>query len=322
MTLNTFGTIGTISSVDWGDGTTDTLTTHTYASAGDKLITLNVQAASVTHSITLSNYPISGTVKRGGVGLGNVTITRTGTTAGTTVTDSSGAYSFLVSPGTYAVHAAKAGFTMSADVTSIVAAPGKTDANFTAQGQGGQTETAVLTVSKTNSTYGSVSSSPTGISCDAACSGPSTATFDVGSVVRLTASASTGKAVSSLTCTGGTAATCGGTSCYSDVTIASGGNSCTAVFSDAAYVVKRVSGAVDSYHQNLTDGLSAAVDGDIIYLTGITFDEIISYDKTGVTVTLKGGYDSSFNTSSGTTSIRGPLDIIRGTLDIDNIVIY
>ncbi len=113
----------------------DSLTTHTYASAGDKSITLNIlkngQTASVTHSITLSNYPISGTVKIGGVGLGNVTITLTGATSGTTVTDSSGAYSFLVRPGTYSVHAAKAGYTLSADVTSIVAAPGKTDANFT-----------------------------------------------------------------------------------------------------------------------------------------------------------------------------------------------
>ena len=214
---------------------------------------------------------------------------------------------------------------MSADVTSIVAAPGKTDANFTATGQS-QTETAVLTVSKTNSTYGSVSSSPTGISCDAACSGPSTATFDVGSVVRLTASASTGKTVSSLTCTGGTTATCGGTSCYSDVTIASGGNSCTAVFSDADMPVKRVSGAVDSYYLNLADGLNAAVNGDIFYLRGITFNESVIYDKTGVTVTLQGGYDdSSFTLRSGTTLIGGParsLTVGRGTVIVDRVVIY
>jgi hypothetical protein len=213
---------------------------------------------------------------------------------------------------------------MSADVTSIVAAPGKTDANFTAQGQGGQTETAVLTVNKTNSTYGSVSSSPAGISCDETCSGPSPATFDAGSVVRLTASASTGKVVSSLTCTGGTTATCGGTSCYSDVTIASGGNSCTAVFSDTS--VKRVSAAVDSYYLNLADALNAAVDGDIIYLKGITFDENVIYDKTGVTVTLMGGYDdSSFTLRSGTTLIGGSgrsLTIGRGTVIVDRVVIY
>ena len=43
VTLNTFGSVGTISSVNWGDGTIDNLTTHTYASAGDKSITLTVQ---------------------------------------------------------------------------------------------------------------------------------------------------------------------------------------------------------------------------------------------------------------------------------------
>ncbi len=82
MTLDTSGSNGTISSVNWGDGTIDSLTTHTYTSAGAKSITLNIfkngQTASVTHSITLYNYPISGTVKIGGVGLGNVTITLTG----------------------------------------------------------------------------------------------------------------------------------------------------------------------------------------------------------------------------------------------------
>jgi uncharacterized RmlC-like cupin family protein len=190
----------------------------------------------------------------------------------------------------------------------------------------GGSQTAVLTVSKTNSTYGSVSSSPTGISCGATCSGPSTAAFDVGSVVRLTASASTGKTVSSLTCTGGTTATCGGTSCYSDVTIASGGNSCTAAFSDAAYAVKRVSGAVDSYYMNLADGLNAAVNGDIFYLRGIIFNETVIYDKTDVTATLMGGYDdSSFTLRSGTTLIGGSgrsLTIRGGTVIVDGIVIY
>ena len=320
VTLNTAGSFGAISSVNWGDGTINTSTTHTYTSPGTKSITLNIQTASAINSIDLSQYPISGTVKNLGNGVSNATITLTGTTSGTTATDANGAYSFTVNPGTYAVHAAKAGYTMSADVTGIVAAHGKTNANFTVLGQGGQTQTAVLTVSKTNSNYGSVSSSPTGISCDAACGGPSTATFDVGAVVRVTASADTGKIVSSLTCTGGTTATCGGTSCYSDVTIASGGNSCAAAFADTS--VKRVSGAADSYHLNLAAGLNAAVNGDILYLKGITFDESVSYDKTGVTVTLKGGYDSSFNTKSGSTMIRGPLAIIRGTLIIDEIIIY
>jgi hypothetical protein len=108
------------------------------------------------------------------------------------------------------------------------------------------------------------------------------------------------------------------------VTIASGGNSCTAVFSDA--VVKRVSGAVDSYYMNLADGLNAAVNGDILYLKGVTFNEGVIYDKTGVTVTLKGGYDdSSFTLRSGNTLIGGPgrsLTIIRGTAIVDRIVIH
>ena len=108
------------------------------------------------------------------------------------------------------------------------------------------------------------------------------------------------------------------------MTIASGGNSCTAVFSDA--VVKRVSGAVDSYYLNLADGLNAAVNGDILYLRDVVFNESVIYDKTGVTVTLKGGYDdSSYTLRSGTTLIGGPgrsLTIIGGTIIVDSVVIY
>jgi uncharacterized RmlC-like cupin family protein len=320
VTLDTSGSDGTISSVNWGDAT-DTLTTHTYASAGDKSITLTIlkngQTASVTHSITLYNYPISGTVKMGGVGLGGVTITLTGTTSGTAVTDSGGAYSFMVRPGMYSVHAAKAGYTMSADVTSIVAEPGKTDANFT-----GQPAKAALTVSKANSTLGSVSSSPTGIDCDATCSGPSTAMFDVGAVVSLTASISAGNTVNSLTCIGGTVATCGGTSCYSDVTIAPGGNSCTAVFSDEPNVVKRVSGAAEYYYPNLAEGLNAAVNGDIFYLKGIIFNESVIFDKIGIAITLKGGYDdSSYTLGSGTTTLIGPMTIGPGSVSVHNLTI-
>ena len=110
------------------------------------------------------------------------------------------------------------------------------------------------------------------------------------------------------------------------MTIASGGNSCTAVFSDSPYVVKRVSGAVDSYYLNLADGLNAAVNGDIFYLMGIIFNESVIYDKTGVTVTLKGGYDdASFTLRSGTTLIGGPgrsLTISGGTVIVDSVVIY
>ena len=320
VTLDTSQSDGTISSVDWGDGI-DTLTTHTYASAGVKSITLTIlksgQTASVAHSITLYNYPISGTVKMGGVGLGGVTITLTGPTSGTTVTDSGGAYSFIVMPGTYSVHAAKAGYTMSADVTSIVAEPGMTNADFTAQ-----LGKAALTVSKANSTLGEVSSSPAGIDCDATCSGPSTAMFDVGSVVSLTASISGGNTVNSLTCIGGTVAICGSTSCYSDVTIAPGGNSCTAVFSDAPNVVRRVSGAAEYDYPNLAEGLTAAVNGDIFYLKGIIFNESVIFDKIGISVTLKGGYDdSSYTLRSGTTTLIGPMTIGPGSVSVNRLTL-
>jgi hypothetical protein len=92
------------------------------------------------------------------------------------------------------------------------------------------------------------------------------------------------------------------------------------------YVVKRVSGAVDFYYLNLADGLNAAVNEDIFYLKGIIFNESVIYDKTGVTVTLKGGHDdSSYTLRSGTTLIGGSgnsLTISGGTVIVDGIVIY
>ncbi len=92
------------------------------------------------------------------------------------------------------------------------------------------------------------------------------------------------------------------------------------------YVVKRVSGAVDSYYLNLADGLNATVNEDIFYLKGIIFNESVIYDKTDVTVTLNGGYDdSSYTLRSGTTLIGGSgrsLTIRGGTVIVDGIAIY
>jgi uncharacterized repeat protein (TIGR02543 family) len=212
-------------SINWNGETIDNLASHTFTTPGPKTITVTATdnyGATTTNSatITLTNYTISGNT-----GTSFVTVTLSGSASATTLSDAAGAYSFTVAPGTYTVTPSKAPLSFTpANVAGIVAAPGSSTANFVVG-------TVQLQVSKVNPTYGTVNSSPAGITCGTACTTTQTATYNTGTTVTLTASAATGKVVA-WDCNGaGDDVTCasGATTCTTDV-VMSAANACTATF--------------------------------------------------------------------------------------------
>lgn len=82
----------------------------------------------------------------------------------------------------------------------------------------------------------------------------------------------------------------------------------------------RISGAPPSYYSSITAAYGAAAGGDIIQEQAAVFPEDLNCNR-NISVTLKGGYDSLFETNTGATTISGSLTISYGTVIIENISI-
>lgn len=82
----------------------------------------------------------------------------------------------------------------------------------------------------------------------------------------------------------------------------------------------RVAGALTLDYNTLQEAYNNAGNGDIIKVHSMTFSEniVININKT---VTLRGGYNGTFTTNSGSTTLIGNINIINGTLVIENLVI-
>jgi hypothetical protein len=73
-------------------------------------------------------------------------------------------------------------------------------------------------------------------------------------------------------------------------------------------------------YRSVTEAYLAISDGDVLKVKGIEFLEDLVLDRP-IAVTLKGGFDSSYFSSTGTSVIHGTLVVGSGTVTIDNIVI-
>jgi PKD repeat protein len=82
----------------------------------------------------------------------------------------------------------------------------------------------------------------------------------------------------------------------------------------------RILGVTPLYFPTLQEAYDIAEDGDIIQSQVVTLTENlnINMDKT---VTIKGGYDCSYTTQTGKTTINGTINIIDGTATIENLVL-
>lgn len=79
----------------------------------------------------------------------------------------------------------------------------------------------------------------------------------------------------------------------------------------------RITGSTPTYFASLQAACDGAVAGDTIEVEGVDFSESITVSKS---LTLKGGFDGSYSSSSGFTSVQG-LIITGGPLTVENLVV-
>ena len=78
-----------------------------------------------------------------------------------------------------------------------------------------------------------------------------------------------------------------------------------------------------TYYGTLQSALDAVQNGETILLQKITLPDggTVTYSRSGVTATLKGGYDSGFSTQTGYTTLHGILVVSKGRLNVNRLII-
>ena len=165
-----------------------------------------------------------------------------------------------------------------------------------------------LTITKTGSGSGTVTSSLAGIDCGTDC----TETYDEGTVVTLSAIPDAGS-----TFTGWTGGGCSGSD---DCTVTMNADTdITATFDACSNPPARIDGATPVYYSTLQSAYDAAVDGDIIQSQAARFTEDFNINR-NVSVILEGGYDCDYTTNIGKTILKGNMTTIDGTVEIGGFV--
>jgi hypothetical protein len=72
--------------------------------------------------------------------------------------------------------------------------------------------------------------------------------------------------------------------------------------------------------QTVGNLFSNVSDGGVIQLRATDYTENLNFSR-GVSITLKGGFDPGYSTSTGLTNIHGTFTISGGTVMCENIVI-
>jgi hypothetical protein len=153
---------------------------------------------------------------------------------------------------------------------------------------------------------GTVTSDPAGISCSGSCS----SIFVAGTPVYLLATADSDSIFTdwSGACTG--TGNC-------QITM----NSNKAVTVTFSYVEPvQISGTSPAYYSTLGAAYAAASNGSILLSREYSFSENFNLNR-NISVTLKGGYNSSYTSNSAYTTLQGILTIGNGSLTVENLVI-
>ncbi len=111
---------------------------------------------------------------------------------------------------------------------------------------------------------------------------------------------------------------CGGTLSGNTYTTGPITADCTVSATFATGTVKVT--APDSYYSTLQAAYNAVADGNIIESQAIVFTENLNINRS-ISVTLKGGYDTTFTSNSSNTTISGSLTISSGTLTVENLIV-
>jgi hypothetical protein len=78
-----------------------------------------------------------------------------------------------------------------------------------------------------------------------------------------------------------------------------------------------------NYFQTLLDAYAAAQDGTSITIDAraVELPDVYFDLSRNVSVTLKGGYDGSFNGICGYTTLHGILTVMKGSLVVDSVIL-
>jgi serine protease AprX len=154
---------------------------------------------------------------------------------------------------------------------------------------------------------GSVSSAPDGISCPAGCS------HRFGSGVKVTLSAAPGD----YSIFSGWTGACTGNLC--EVTMEMD-REVTALFNLDMPHATRIDRPAQADYPSLTTAYAAASSGATISAWGITFhgDLVCAEEKA---IAIKGGYDRDYNANGGYTTIHGTLELRKGSMTVERMII-
>jgi hypothetical protein len=76
-----------------------------------------------------------------------------------------------------------------------------------------------------------------------------------------------------------------------------------------------------AYYPSIQSAYQFAANGNTIQVRALDFPETLVFNRP-ISVTLKGGYDSSFASNSGSSSVTGSLSVNNGTVRVENIVLH
>ena len=98
-------------------------------------------------------------------------------------------------------------------------------------------------------------------------------------------------------------------------------NICLKAFTVNATAVRQVwSPTTSAYYSVVQNAYNAAVTGESLLMQAVEFDENLNLSG-NLNVHMSGGYNNSFSSVSGQTTIRGSMTISGGTVTIQNIVV-
>lgn len=187
------------------------------------------------------------------------------------------------------------------------------DAAGNLSGYSNETSAVISSVSKLTVTIGgvgggSVNSNPAGIACS---TGSCYSDYASGTQVTLLATSDANSAFA------GWSGAC--TNATGDCTVTlSADTSVTANFKSVPFA--RIEGASPTYFSLLGSAYNSATSGNVIQATTHDFYEDLLLGN-NIAVTINGGYDGTYATNSGYSTIHGSLTIGSGSLTAENLVI-
>jgi hypothetical protein len=98
--------------------------------------------------------------------------------------------------------------------------------------------------------------------------------------------------------------------------------SITANFSTAAVTgTVRIAGPSPVYYGSIPLAYGNTVNNDVIQMRTLSYDGSLDFNRTGITASLKGGYNATYSDNTGQSTVGSPLTVWSGTIIMDNIVI-